>query len=271
MIRLLALAMLLATCGAGTDVTVRVSSPPSPTRSATPAPTLTRAPTPSPTPVASPASSPSGSPTPVIRAPGAIHYVAIGASDTVGIGSLDPANGSWPSRLAALMPPERTYRNLGVSGSLAAQAQRDQLPVAVREQPSIVTIWLAVNDLNAQVPPGVYGTSLAAIVDALVAGTSARVFVGNVPDLRAVPIYAALDPLVLLALIQSYNAQVAAAAAKHVGRVVVVDLFSGSAELTTNITVASDGFHPSDAGYAVIAQRFADAMRTSGIPLRSGS
>lgn len=266
MTRLLALAMVLAACGAGTDVTVRPSPTPLPTRSATPAPTLTRGPTPSPAPVASP----SVSPTAIVRAPGAIHYVAIGASDTVGVGSLDPANGSWPSRLAALMPPERTYRNLGVSGSLTAQAQRDQLPVAVREQPTIVTVWLAVNDLNAQVPAGVYGSSLGAIVDSLVAGTSARIFVGNVPDLRAVPIYAALDPLVLLAAVQSYNAQVTAAAAKHAGRVVVVDLFTGSAELMTNVTVAADGFHPSDAGYALVAQRFADAMRKSGIPLRTG-
>ncbi len=198
-----------------------------------------------------------------------MHYVAIGASDTVGIGSLDPANGSWPSRLAALMPPERTYRNLGVSGSLATQAQRDQLPVALREQPTVVTVWLAVNDLNAQIPAAAYGASLGAIVDTLVQGTSAGVFIGNVPDLRALPIYAVFDPLVLLALIQSYNAQVTAAAAKHQGRVVVVDLFGGSAELMTNVAVAADGFHPSDAGYAVIAERFADAMRKSGVPLRS--
>ena len=267
MTRLLVVALVLVACGVTSDVTVRVSPTPLPTRTATPSPARTPAPTPSP----SPAPSPSGSPAPVVRASGAIHYVAIGASDTVGVGSLDPVNGSWPSRLAALLPVGSTYRNLGVSGSLAAQAQRDQLPVAVREQPTIVTVWLAVNDLNAQIPAGVYETSLGAIVDRLVQETSARIFVGNVPDLRAVPIYAALDPLVLLALIQSYNAQVAAAAAKHVGRVVVVDLFSGSAELTTNITVASDGFHPSDAGYAVIAQRFADAMRKSGIPLRGGS
>lgn len=268
MTRLLAIALVLSACGATSDVTVRASPTAAPTRTAPPI--ATRTPAPSPTAVASPRSSPSGSPSPIVRASGAIHYVAIGASDTVGVGSLDPVNGSWPSRLAALMPSQRTYRNLGVSGSLVAQAQRDQLPVAVREQPTIVTIWLAVNDLNAQIPAGGYGTSLGAIVDTLVQGTSARIFVGNVPDLRAVPIYAALDPVVLLAVIQSYNVQVTAAAAKHPGRVVVVDLFAESAELVTTITVASDGFHPSDAGYALIAERFAAAMRRSGMPLRAG-
>jgi lysophospholipase L1-like esterase len=264
MTRLLALALVIVACGGRSDVVLRTEPPATPTR--TPIPT--RTPAPSPTVVPSP--SPAASPTPIVRAAGAIHYVAIGASDTVGVGSLDPLNGSWPSRLAALMPRERTYRNLGVSGSLAAQAQRDQLPVALSEQPTIVTVWLAVNDLNAQVPAAAYGASLGAIVDALVQGTSARIFVGNVPDLRTVPVYAALDPVVLLAVLQSYNAQITAVAAKHAGRVVVVDLFTGSAELTTTITVAQDGFHPSDSGYALIAQRFADAMRRNGVPLRAG-
>jgi lysophospholipase L1-like esterase len=36
----------------------------------------------------------------------------------------------------------------------------------------------------------------------------------------------------------------------------------------TDVTVAPDGFHPSDAGYILIADRFAAAMRAAGIPLR---
>ena len=55
-------------------------------------------------------------------------------------------------------------------------------------------------------------------------------------------------------------------AASHPGRVVLVDLFTGSAELVSNTTVASDGFHPSDAGYQLIADRFATAMRAAGVP-----
>jgi lysophospholipase L1-like esterase len=261
------IAILFVSCGGAADVTVRApASPTAPPTTA--APTPTRSPSPSPTVAAT--ASPSGSATPIVRASGAIHYVAIGASDTVGVGSLDPANGSWPSRIAALLPAGSTYRNLGVSGSLAAQAQRDQLPLAVREQPTIVTVWLAVNDLNAQVPAATYGAALEAILGALVKGTSARIFVGNVPDLRGVPVYAALDPLVVLAQVQIYNAAIEAAVAKYSPRAVRVDLLTGSLELTTKITVAGDGFHPSDEGYALIAQRFADAMRKGGVPLRVG-
>lgn len=251
-------------------VTVACAGPSTAPASTRVPPTATPTPTPdrsTPTASPSPTSSPSGTPRPS-PSPGAIHYVAIGASDTVGVGARDPATGSWPARIVALLPPGSTAVNLGVSGSLAAQAQREQLPAALRERPTIVTIWLAVNDLNAQVRPLDYAASLASIVDALVAGTDARVFVGNVPDLRAVPLYAAADPNVLLAQISGYNAAVTAVVGKHPGRAALVDLFTGSAELTSQMTVSPDGFHPSDPGYGLIAQRFAEAMRRSGIPLR---
>lgn len=285
------LVLVLASCAAPAAVaspshlpaTPRTTSSPVATASPTPRPTpspVAVTPTatsgasaiPSPTPRPTPAPVQTSTPTasPAARASGEIHYVAIGASDTVGEGSLDPANGSWPSRIAALLPAASTYANLGVSGSLTAQAQRDQLPAAVRERPTVVTIWLAVNDMNALVSPPDHAAALRAIVDGLVQATSARVFVGNVPDLRAVPSYANADKVVLLAQVQAYNAGIAAVAAKHPARVVLVDLFTGSAELTSQMTVSADGFHPSDAGYVLIARRFADAMRGSGIPLRPG-
>lgn len=212
--------------------------------------------------------SPSPSPSPAATRVDRIHYVAIGASDSVGVGATDPANLAWPARINALLPGGSGYRNVAVSGSLTAQAQREQLPLALGEQPTVVTVWLAVNDLNAAVPPLDYAASLSSIIDALVAATSARIFVGNVPDLRAVPLYENTPPEVLLAAISAYNSAIESAATRHPSRVVRVDLFTGSAELIGDMTVSEDGFHPSDAGYALIAERFAEAMRAAGVPLR---
>jgi acyl-CoA thioesterase-1 len=198
----------------------------------------------------------------------AVRYVAIGASDTVGVGAIDPATGSWPARVARLMPPGSAFVNLGVSGSIALQARTAQLPGAIAQRPTVVSIWLAVNDMNTTIEPASFANDLGAIVDALVAGTDAKIFVGNVPDVRTVPAYAEADKAALLRLINAYNTVIAQIAAKHPGRVVAVDLFTGSAELVSTLTVSGDGFHPSDAGYQLIADRFADAMRRSGIPLR---
>ncbi|HEY6958490.1 MAG TPA: GDSL-type esterase/lipase family protein [Candidatus Limnocylindria bacterium] len=206
-------------------------------------------------------STPSPSATPAVR------YVAIGASDTVGVGATDPATGSWPARIARLLPPGSAYVNLGVSGSIALQAKDQQLPGAVAQRPTVVSVWLAVNDMNATIQPASYRDSLAAIVDGLVGGTDAKIFVGNVPDVRGVPAYKDADKAALAQAIAGYNDAIAAVVAAHPGRAFLVDLYTGSAALVSTITVSSDGFHPSDDGYQLIAQRFADAMRANGVPL----
>ena len=247
------LAIILAACGSapvavGPTVTSTLS------RLTTPTPTLvvtTTAPPPSPAPTKPP-----------------IRYAAIGASDTVGVGASDPRAGSWPARVAARLPAGTDYVNLGVSGSLAGQAAREQLPNALALDPGLVTVWLAVNDLNANVAPGDYAIALRSVVEPLVSRTAARIFVGNVPDLRTVPAYAGSDQSALIARINAYNAAIAALAAAFAGRVAVVDLFTGSGPLVSTITVSADGFHPSDAGYALIADRFLKAIGESGIALR---
>jgi lysophospholipase L1-like esterase len=122
--------------------------------------------------------------------------------------------------------------------------------------------------MNATIEPASFATDLGAIVDALVSGTEAKIFVGNVPDVRPVPAYKDADKVALFALINAYNSAIAAIAAIYPGRVVLVDLFTGSAPLVSTLTVSGDGFHPSDAGYQLIADRFADAMRSSGVPIR---
>ena len=212
-----------------------------------------------------PTSRPTASPTPT--ASPAVRYVAIGASDTVGVGATDPTTGSWPARVAALLPPGSAYVNLGVSGSVAVQAKDQQLPGAIAQRPTVVSVWLAVNDLNATILPASYRDALAAIVDGLVARTDAKIFVGNVPDVRGVPAYKDADKIALLQQITAYNDAIAAVVARDPGRAFLVDLFTGSAPLVSTITVSGDGFHPSDEGYKLIAERFAAAMRANGVPL----
>jgi lysophospholipase L1-like esterase len=221
-----------------------------------------------PSPTSRPTGSPSTAPATASTSSG-IRYVAIGASDSVGVGASDPAKGSWPalvaSRLPAGSPP---YTNLGVSGSLALQAVTQQLPGAIAQKPNLISVWLAVNDLNATIEPASFADALGQIVDGLAQKTGATIFVGNVPDLRAVPAYAGVDKARLLAGIQAYNDVIAAIASRYPGRVTVVDLFTGSAALVATGTVSPDGFHPSDEGYQLIADRFARAMSAKGIPLR---
>jgi acyl-CoA thioesterase-1 len=226
-------------------------------------------PSPTRTPTAFPSSAPATA-TATATVSAGIKYVAIGASDTVGVGASDPANGSWPALVAARLPAgSPPYTNLGVAGSLALQAVSQQLPGAIAQKPTLVSVWLAVNDLNATIEPASFADSLGQIVDGLVQKTGATIFVGTVTDLRTVPVYAGADKARLLAGIQAYNDAIAAIAARNPGRVKVVDLFTGSAALVSNGTVSQDGFHPSDEGYQLIAERFASTMRANGVPVRA--
>ena len=247
MTRVLLIAFVLVSCASPT-----VAATATPRR--TPTPTLfitTTAPTASPSPTAP-----------------AFRYVAIGASDTVGVGASDPRTGSWPARVAARLPTGTDYVNLGVSGSLTAQAVREQLPTALGLRPQLVTVWLSVNDLNASVPANDYAIALRSVIEPLASRTEARIFVGSVPDLRPVPAYAGTDQAALLARITAYNQTIATLAATFPGRVTVVDLFTGSGPLVGTMTVSADGFHPSDAGYALIADRFAKSVAAAGIAVR---
>src|SRR5215212_9817740 len=53
-------------------------------------------------------------------------YVAIGASDAVGVGAASPETEGWVPRLGSLLGPDVRVVNLGVSGSTLAQALKEQ-------------------------------------------------------------------------------------------------------------------------------------------------
>ncbi len=185
-----------------------------------------------------------------------ITYVAIGASDTVGVGADRPEVEGWVPQLAAKLPPGSKLVNLGISGSLLSDALRQQLPVAVGARPDLVTVWLAVNDFNAQVPLPRYQANLDTLLGELEA-TGARVYVGNVPDLTQVPIYGqfGIPAAALSERVAAWNRVIAETAARH--GATVIDINANWQELAEHPEyVSSDGFHPSAEGYRRLAELF---------------
>src|ERR687886_2041473 len=125
-----------------------------------------------------------------------LTYVAIGASDAVGVGARDPETEGWVPRFGARLGPNVRIVNLGVSGSTLAQALDEQVGPALDAQPDVVTVWLAVNDLNARVPLEHYAADLDALLGQLET-TRARVLVGNVPDIARLAAYQGIDASLL--------------------------------------------------------------------------
>jgi acyl-CoA thioesterase-1 len=185
-------------------------------------------------------------------------YVAIGASDAVGVGANDPATEGWVPRFGARLGSDVQIVNLGVSGSTLAQALDEQLGPALDAQPDVVTVWLAVNDLNARVPLPQYAAELDSLLGQLEA-IHARVLVGNVPDLGGLAVYRGIDPAPLRAEVNRWNAVIADTAARH--GAILVDLFARFQEVADHPEYLSqDGFHPSSDGYQRLADVFAQAL-----------
>jgi acyl-CoA thioesterase I len=186
-------------------------------------------------------------------------YVAIGASDAVGVGAASPETEGWVPRLGALLGSEVRVVNLGVSGSTLAQALKEQLGPAVDAHPNLVTIWLAVNDLNAHVPLPRYESDLDQLLTD-VSGDGRCVLVGNVPDLTRAPAYARVEPQALQSMIQSWNAVIDSVVGRHGAR--LVDLNARWQEMTERPElISADGFHPSSAGYERLAALFLEDYR----------
>jgi acyl-CoA thioesterase I len=192
--------------------------------------------------------------------PRPLTYVAIGASDAVGIGATNPETDGWVPRFSTRLGSTVRVVNLGVSGSTLAQALQEQVGPALDAQPDVITVWLAVNDLNARVPLEQYGADLDNLLGQLEA-THARVLVGNVPDLSALAAYRGVDPAPLNAEVDAWNAVIADTVARH--GATLVDLYARWQEINQHPEyLSADGFHPSSDGYQALADAFANSLGT---------
>ncbi|HEX2173971.1 MAG TPA: SGNH/GDSL hydrolase family protein [Dehalococcoidia bacterium] len=192
-------------------------------------------------------------------------YVALGASDSVGVGTADPAQEGWVPQLHSRLPPGTRLVNLGVSGFRLAEAVEQTLPIAVDADPDIVTIWLAVNDFNARTDLGQYERDLDRLLGALAATEPRVILIGNIPDLTLVPVYASfgVPKEALAAEVDRWNAAIDRQAVKHGAR--VVDLHAQWLELADHPEyVSADGFHPSASGYRRLADLFYASLEAAG-------
>jgi len=188
-------------------------------------------------------------------------YVALGASDAVGVGATDPNQTAYIPLLIRRLPPHAEALNLGVSGYTVHQALVDELPPALAAHPSLVTVWLVGNDFRQCTPLKDYQRDLDTLLGQLESQTQAQVFVANAPDMSLLPAIrdgsaACLrgdTPAQIRAVVEQWNTAIAATVAKH--HDTLVDLFHSDLAAHPEY-ISSDGFHPTDAGYRILANLF---------------
>ncbi len=194
-----------------------------------------------------------------------VIYVALGASDAVGVGCSEPDEQGYVPRIAAHLPRGSHLVNLGETGLLLHDALSEKVPETIAAKPQLITVWLAANDLVARVPYAEYMNDLDTLLQRLHKGTQARIVMANLPDLTLLPALARLTQVQkkqTYAEIQRWDKQIAVLSQKY--QVTLVDLFAQDDQLTGHPEyISQDGFHPSATGYARLAEMFWKAIHPS--------
>ncbi len=193
-------------------------------------------------------------------------YVAIGASDALGVGAI-PEDEGYVFRIedgldAELEDDVELCLPLCLVALPAAELDqiKDLLDVALDAgvDPDLVTILVGANDIIAGVEPDDFENDLRDVLNQLSnEAPDAIIVIGNVPDLTQLPRFMD-DPSddVTLERIMAFN-EVIENLAQEFNLPPVVDLFS---VMVTDDFVADDGFHPSDEGHQIIAELFLEII-----------
>jgi acyl-CoA thioesterase I len=197
-------------------------------------------------------------PAPSFMPGGPVTYVALGASDAVGIGSNIPGSQGYVPLVATHLPKGSHVINLGISGIRLHEALSQELPLALSTAPNLITIWLVANDFVGGVSYDNYLHDLNTLLQQLHVSTHARIAMANLPDLTRLPAFAnetSSQKTQMLIAIQKWNKGIAQLAKRY--GVALVDLFSQGSQITAHPGyISGDGFHPSPSGYVQLANYF---------------
>ncbi|GAA3398408.1 SGNH/GDSL hydrolase family protein [Streptomyces roseoviridis] len=191
-----------------------------------------------------------------------LRYVALGDSQTEGVGDGDDARGlrGWADRLAELTArssPGLRYANLAVRGRLAGQVRAEQLGPALALEPDLATVVAGVNDL---LRPRFDADEVAGHLEAMFAALTARgarVATLTFPDLtRMIPAARPVAPR-----ISALNDRIRQAARAH--GVALVE--TGRHPVAADARLWSrDRLHAAPLGHARIAAAFAETLGLPG-------
>jgi lysophospholipase L1-like esterase len=192
-----------------------------------------------------------------------LRLAVLGDSIAYGTGAARVADTLGPRLVAALdaagvRVEHRVFAVPGaVSADLAAQVERAQA-----WRPELVVVVIGANDLTRLVPPERAAAALGAAVKTLRAA-GAQVVLAPAPDLSIVPhVPPFLREVVRAGSVVMRSAQVRAVRAEG-GLVADADGATSAAFVADPRLFSADRFHPSSAGYAVIAGALAPVVEAA--------
>lgn len=186
---------------------------------------------------------------------GPIVYVALGDSTGVGQGA---RNGGYVDRMfqkLSVQRPGSRLINLCVSGATTEDVIRGQLDKGIAAKPDLVTVGIGINDIGHLMSLKEFAQNYESILNRIHKETQAVIIVTNIPDISSAPRIPSPMRDEYQRTIDQFNQNLQEIASKS--GVTVFDVYSITREQLPKHPeyFSADGFHPSDAGYEMWAER----------------
>ena len=196
--------------------------------------------------------------------PGApVHIVALGDSLALGTGASAPRNAfifQAYVRVRAQHPGSRVD-NFAIGGSTAADVLRLQVPRLAHARADVVVVCVGGNDVVHRVAAADFARTYAKLVARVRAlQPHAAIVCCGVPDVGLSPLFTGADHDAVTSLSRANDAAIRAVARR--AGAAFVDLYATTLREhgAVNRFLSEDRFHPSDAGYAELADAVAPAL-----------
>jgi acyl-CoA thioesterase I len=187
-----------------------------------------------------------------------LRYVALGASDAVGVGAEPLTNGYVYLIEDNLESAGREVElvNLGIPGATIELIRKSSVQVAAHSEADLITLFTGANDLVRGDEVDAFENELHRSLEELRQNSAAFIAIGTLPDITRTPRFTA-DPSsnVTAERLSQFNAAILRQAGQF--GVAIADL--QSAEVSAAVT-AADGFHPNNEGYKLMAEAFLKAI-----------
>lgn len=181
-------------------------------------------------------------------------YVALGDSLTAGVGTEQYAD-SYPYQLAQTLAAGSgrpvTLYDRSWPGERTASLLRDYVPLAVADQPDIITLLIGINDMHGNISIETFRTRYAAILKQLTTRTNAKIYVINIPFLGSPQLMHSPYQWYFDYETRRFNAVIRQLATQY--RLTYIDLYAPTVNLfkAAGPDYSADFFHPSPAGYKI--------------------
>jgi len=189
-----------------------------------------------------------------------IIYVALGDSLSAGVGA-EKMEDSFPYLLAEKMARagKITLHARAIPGELTSNLLSDLVPLAIKDNPDIITLLIGVNDLHDFISARSFRADYDKVLERLTQETAAKIYVINIPFIGADKMM--LPPYQVAFDLQTreFNSIIKELAARY--SVDYIDLYTPTVSLfkKSGDHYSADLFHPSAAGYKIWADIIYDS------------